>query len=107
MRRYVDCGACPACMQDFHQRPRLLAHLEEKSARCKLVIVSIFNPLPDDIVASADAEDASYAKSLARSGRRRVFADVPACRLEGPLRREAVAAGITHSNLLTTLPGDA
>ena len=57
--------------------------------------------LPDLEVAELDAADARAARDLARDGRKRVFAANPVIRLEGPLAREAYAAGLTARGLRT------
>ena len=80
----------------------MICHIEEKSARCKAVVMHTFPPLPQHIVSKMDAQDAAEARQLFRKGRRRHFADAGMSRLHGPLCWEAVVVSISHANLLRT-----
>ena len=101
-RQRIDTVHCPVCMQLFHTRERVICHIEEKSARCKAVVLHTFPPLPQHIVSKMDAEDAAEARQLFRKGRRRHYADALMSRLHGPLCREAFVVGISHVSLLRT-----
>ena len=89
-RALLDVTHCPACLMEFHSRSRVIAHVNEKLKRCRRAIHSWLRPLDADIVAQLDKHEAELARSLSRIGRSRVYADAPACRLEGPLLSAAV-----------------
>ena len=91
---------CPACLQFFHSRERVIRHVEEKSPRCRAVLLQTFVPLPAQVIAELDAIDAVESRSLRRQGRRRHYAESVTSRLLGPLCQEAYVAGINHANLL-------
>ena len=93
---------CPICLQMFHSRQKVIRHIEEKSVRCRTVLVHTFPRLSENVVAELDAQDATEARCLARQGRRRHFSASATIRLQGPLLREAVVVGISHATLLKT-----
>ena len=80
----------------------MLAHLEEKSERCKQVVLASLPRLPLGEVHEIDAVDALESRKLVHMGRKRVAAFMPALRMEGPLTRVAVDAGIRHDHRLRT-----
>ena len=101
-RTRVDEPSCVACLQAFGTRERLIAHLEDKSPRCRAIVLATLPPLPAERLAEITAEDAEISRGLARGGRRRVDAATPAVRLQGPLIAPAAAAGISHATGLRT-----
>ena len=99
---------CPACLQLFGSRPRVLAHITEKSVRCRHFVDHFLEECDAHLVAEADAADAELARALVRAGRTRVAADTVVRRLEGPLCQCAYAAfGIDHRLLLRTQTSEA
>ena len=98
---------CPACLQLFGSRPRVLAHITEKSVRCRHFVDHFLEECDAHLVAEADAADAELARALVRAGRTRVAADTVVRRLEGPLCQGACAVGIDHRLLLGTQTSDA
>ena len=103
-RDLVDTTHCPVCMQLFHTRVRVVTHLEEKSDKCRSVVMATFNRLPNDVVAELDRKDAKDARERARKGQRPHHADAPAGRLEGPLTLEASEAGLSHKSFPSCFP---
>ena len=101
-RQRIDTLHCPVCMQYFHTRERVICQIEEKSERCKAVVLHTFPPLPQHVVAKMDADDAVEARHLFNKGRRRHHAGAVMSRLQGPLLWEAFAVGISHASLLRT-----
>ena len=102
MRAFTDTDHCPVCMQWFGTRTRVIVHWEEKSPRCRRVVLERFRQLPEDTVAVLDERGAEEARTLGRIGRRRYHADTRATRLAGPLMKEAFEAGLDHKSLLST-----
>ena len=86
----------------FYSREKVICHVEEKSARCRTVLVHTFNPLPCETIAELDARDAEVSRHLRAKGRRRHYSDSVSSRLLGPLCRAAFAVGINHATLLKT-----
>ena len=99
-RARIDTEYCPVCLQLFHARERVICHVEEKSARCKFVLMHTFKALPANTVADLDARDAADSRLLRNKGRRRHHADAVTSRLHGPLCRAAFVAGVSHASLL-------
>ena len=96
-RCYVDGAICVACLQFFGTRTRVVTHLEDKSERCKQVVLSSMPRVSADKLILLDRSDAQEAKSLVHAGRSRVFSKVPVVRLPGPYTLEAHRAGISHA----------
>ena len=76
--------------------------MDEKSHRCRFVILSCFARLDNHVVKQMDAADAEAARILSKKGRRRHYATTNASRLQGPLGREAYVVGLPHRTLLRT-----
>ena len=70
----------------FHDRERLICHLEEKSPHCRDAVVARLPVLTPEEVKCLDDEAAIHVRSLTSIGRRRVHALLPAVRLQGPLQ---------------------
>ena len=96
-RGFIDTPYYCACLQLFGSRPRVLAHLEAGSSRCKAVAVGTLPQLSPAQMSELDQLDAIEAKRLVRAGHTRVRADIPAIRLQGPYTRMASDAGISHA----------
>ena len=84
-RQYVDTTHCVACLLEFHDRERLINHLEEKSPPCCAAVLERLPQLAPEIVEELDARAAMRVRELAASGKRRVHASLPCVRLQGPL----------------------
>ena len=41
-RRIIETVFCPICLQDFHSREKVICHVEEKSWRCRLVLLNCY-----------------------------------------------------------------
>ena len=85
----------------LHSRPRVIAHLEEKSPRCKFVVLSL-PTLSPEACAALDADDATLARQFRREGRTRVAGNLPAWRADGPLHPSAEAVGVSWLTGLKT-----
>ena len=85
MRQYVDTTHCAVCLLEFHDRERLIAHLEDKSPTCRAAILMRFPLLDPQAVRELDAGAAARVRELAKQGKRRVHASLPCVRLPGPV----------------------
>ena len=102
VRGYIDTAYCPIGLQLFYTRERVICHVQEKSHRCRAVILNCFAQLDSRVVKELDATDAAEARDLFKQGRRRHYASKVASRLHGPLCREAYVVGLSHRTLLKT-----
>ena len=84
-RQHVAGTHCIACLMQFHERERLIQHLERGSKRCRAVVIARSPALPLEEVQRLDDEATAHARLLANSGRCRVHAILPCIRLHGPL----------------------
>ena len=96
-----DCTHCPVCLQEFWGRSRLLAHVKEKSPRCRHVLMT-YQDLPEAVIAGVEEQEAAVARSLRARGLKRVAAELPVVTLQGPLTLQAVGVGVCHSTRLKT-----
>ena len=80
----------------------MLAHIAEKSVRCRRFVEHFLVDEDVCLVQEADAADAELARGLRRSGRTRVAAESVARLMPGPLCRGAFAVGIDHRLRLRT-----
>eukprot|EP00959_Pyramimonas_sp_CCMP1952_P186398 3897831-Pyramimonas_sp.AAC.1 len=78
-RELIDVVHCPVCMRCFHTRVRVITHLEERSDKCRAVVMQCFPRLPDTVVADHDRRGAEAARGRAGKGQRPAHADAPAC----------------------------
>ena len=101
-RAFIDTEYCPVCLQHFGSRIKVINHLEEKSMRCRAVVLTCFPKLPLSVVERLDMEDAGIARNFAEQGRRRHHHDTFVERLSGPMPRGAILAGLSHKTLLKT-----
>ena len=76
--------------------------MEDKSPRCRAVVLGTLPRLSAERLAEIEHEDAAQSRALAHSGLRRVVAQAPVRRLPGPFRKEAFLAGISHDVCLKT-----
>ena len=79
----------------------MIAHLEEKSGRCKDVVLQLPD-LSQHVVDELDTADSVMARAFKRTGRSRVAGDLPSYRAYGPMLKEAFAAGIDWKYRLRT-----
>ena len=84
-RHYVGGTHCVACLRQFHERNRLIQHLERASPRCRQEVLARLPKLCPEIVQRLDQEAAAHVRRLAAEGRSRVHAALPCVRLNGPL----------------------
>ncbi|CAE8587616.1 unnamed protein product [Polarella glacialis] len=82
-RCYADSDTCPACLQCFHSRARLIVHLSASTTACLKQLVDNFVPLPAEQVEELDKRDAKLASESKRRGIRRV--ELPAAFCHGPM----------------------
>eukprot|EP00973_Karenia_brevis_P064871 9009635-Karenia_brevis.AAC.1 len=68
-------GVCPICQQVFSTRLRLLAHVSEKRCRGRkkvtcgqLILAGVVDPLPEDQVEAANANDRKLRRAAQRKG---------------------------------------
>ena len=99
---HVVDGSCPCCLTDFHNRSRLLAHLQKQSRRCLAFVLQAIPPVDQDTLEQVVVEEATRVRSLARRGRDRDFAEEPAIRMQGPLCQRALELGVSFSKRLNT-----
>ena len=104
-RCFVQDGVCIACLQDFSSRPRLIAHLEERSARCKMVVLHTQERLDAATLAVLDTSDAAESRRLVHAGMCSRTALKPVLQTFGPLTLAAHLAGISHRAGLKTATG--
>ena len=93
---------CPACLQHFGTRPRALAHIADRSVRCRQYVHHYMAVEDEQLVLQADELDAALARSYSRIGRTRVAVDERVVRMAGPLPLGATLVGIDHGLLLKT-----
>eukprot|EP00959_Pyramimonas_sp_CCMP1952_P091429 1914233-Pyramimonas_sp.AAC.1 len=60
---------------------RVVKHVEEKSRRCRHVLLGTFQGMPPHVAAGLDRQDADRARKMARKGRRRHHVDTGVERL--------------------------
>ena len=85
VRRHVVVTHCPMCLVQFHDRERLIRHLEHAAPHCRQLVLSRFPALPDADVAEAEKVGADRARQLAKQGKMRVHAALPCVRMPGPV----------------------
>eukprot|EP00959_Pyramimonas_sp_CCMP1952_P254412 5314098-Pyramimonas_sp.AAC.1 len=64
-------------MQFLHTRVRVVTHVEERSGKCRSVVMATLSKLPEDVVADLDRKDARDARERARKGQKPHHADAP------------------------------
>ena len=84
-RYHVDGTHRVACLIEFHDRERLIQHLERASPDCRAVVLSRLPRLSDEVVKRLDEESTARVRELRASGKHRVHASLPRVRLHGPL----------------------
>ena len=77
-------GVCRACLQVFHNRPRLIHHLRGSSPECFIVYQAYFDTLPQPLIRQLDEQDRSHAARCKKLGNSKLHASRPAFRLQGP-----------------------
>ena len=103
-RRLIRDTHCLACLQLFSTIERVLIHVAEKSPWCGLVYATVVEPMEDAAFDAVQETAREQQRALAGSSRGRTHAEVPVTRLCGPLRAEALAAGVCHRRLLRAGP---
>ena len=83
-RLFVESAHCPACLMWFHDRERLIVHLEEKAPLCKLAVATWCTELSVERLSELDADTRQRSRLLRAEGRGASFALKPAFRLPGP-----------------------
>eukprot|EP00438_Fugacium_kawagutii_P026552 Skav203810 [mRNA] locus=scaffold1236:317608:322820:- [translate_table: standard] len=101
-------GQCPACVRDFHTRPRLRSHLAA-SPHCLPVLRACFAPLTDEAVQQLDSVDLEAAQALQKEGWHSTKALLPRAKCSGPalpLPGSPEAALMLERSLARSAPGD-
>ena len=84
-RLFVDSTTCPVCLVDFQTRTRVINHIAEKSAVCRLNIVICGTAMSIEQADALDADERERVQVLKRRGLRAHHVEVPCCRVPGPL----------------------
>ena len=84
-RAYIEGSICPTCLWQFHSRPRLLYHMSHTSSKCLMqYILRGASSLDPERVKQLNFEDAAVLRHRRRSGRHKLWAELPAFRTQGP-----------------------
>lgn len=73
---------CPVCMNEFHTRARLIAHVTRASPVCRSVVENHCEA--EDPVNQADELSRKQERGFRKLGRHRTWAEFPSFRREGP-----------------------
>ena len=95
---------CGCCLQHFHDRPRLIAHLHVKSQRCGTFYKATRMPNTAEMQKTLDEQDKLANRNRYSKGLRMLHTEGKTrIRAEGPLHPTAVEYGIDHKNRLKCL----
>lgn len=96
IRQKVDTLSCASCLQFFHTRGRIIAHIVEKSSRCRIYYNQCLPTLDENVVELLDQQFTQQAATFKKKGLRRHHAELPAVRTLGPLTVQAELYGVSH-----------